>query len=88
MTADQRLALILSTLGIVFIPMLTFLIRATVKWTRVEDELRQVADDLKQLVADKDRTHRDILNQMTNDRSATDRRLRWLEEHLWRRDIT
>lgn len=83
MTADQRLTLILSAIGIVFIPTLAFIIRATVKWTRVEDKLAEMVDDMKKIVDDKDKTHTDMLRQMTDDRRATDRRLRWLEENLW-----
>lgn len=83
MTPDQRLTLILTAIGIVFIPTLAFIIRATVKWTRVEDKLAEMVDDMKKIVDDKDKTHTDMLRQMTDDRRATDRRLRWLEENLW-----
>lgn len=85
MTADQRLTLILSAIGIVFVPMLAFTIRATVKWTRVEDKLSELIEDMKKIVDDKEKTHTDILGQMAEDRRATNLRLRWLEEHLWNR---
>lgn len=78
MTSDQRLTLILATMGIIFIPLLGLLVRITIKWTRVEDAL-------KQLVADKDRVHREIIDQMREDRDATNKRLTWLEQNLWQR---
>lgn len=87
MTPDQRLTLILSAIGILVLPTLVFIVRATVKWTRVESKLEDVADDLKKIVEDKDRVHRDILQQMADDRNATNLRLRWLEEHLWKQDM-
>lgn len=40
---------------------------------------------MRQLVENKDRIHAEMLGQMREDRQATDRRLRWLEEYLWRR---
>lgn len=84
MTPDQRLSLTLSFIAIVFIPTLVFIIRATVKWTRVEDKLTELITDMDKLVRDKDQTHRDIIKQMADDRAATNIRLRWLEEHLWK----
>lgn len=78
------LALILSALGIIFIPLLIVLIRGIVKWTRVEDKLDELVRDMGQLIKDKDETHNAMLQQMGDDRSATDRRLRWLEENVWK----
>jgi hypothetical protein len=84
MSADARFSLILSALSIVFIPMMIMLYRGIVKWTRVESKLEELGSDIKQLVVDKDKTHAEIIRQMTNDRQATDRRLRWLEENVWK----
>lgn len=78
--------IILSSLGVIFIPLLIMLYRGIVKWTRVEDKLNELVQDMKQVVADKDATHRDLINQMGKDRDATDRRLRWLEENTWRKE--
>lgn len=77
--------IILSSLGVVFIPLLIMLYRGIVKWTRVEDKLNELVTDMKQIVADKDATHRDLISQMGRDRDATDRRLRWLEENTWQK---
>lgn len=74
----------LSVLSILVIPALGFLIRITIKWTRVEDKLDHIADDMVKLVQDKDKVHLEITRQMSDDRKATDRRLRWLEENVWK----
>lgn len=46
-------------------------------------QLSTIARDLDRIVADKDRTHAELVAQMREDRRATDNRLRWLETHLW-----
>ena len=85
MSNGERFTLILSTIGIVGIPALAFVVRATIKWTRVEDKLEVIATKLLDIVRDKDKIHGEMLQQMREDREATNRRLRWLEENLWRR---
>lgn len=67
-------------------PTLVLMFRAAMKWTRVEDQLNNVADDLKALIVDKDKTHAEMLQQMREDRNATNRRLRWLEENVWNKN--
>jgi hypothetical protein len=84
MTPDQAFTIILSVLGIIFIPLMALLMRGAMKWTRVESQLTELIKDVEKLITDKDRTHADILKQMTDDRRATDKRLRWLEEYLWK----
>jgi hypothetical protein len=73
----------ISVLAILLIPAIGLLIRIVVKWTKTEARLEDLADDMKKLVNDKDRIHTEMLGQMREDRAATDRRLRWLEEYLW-----
>lgn len=85
MSSGERFTLILSAIGIIGIPTLAFVVRATIKWTRVEDKLEVIATKLLDLVRDKDKIHSKMLQQMREDREATNRRLRWLEENLWRR---
>lgn len=55
------------------------------RWTKVETQLERLLEDVKELVDNKERDHAAMMEQMRNDRVATDRRLRWLEEHLWKR---
>lgn len=81
----ESVAVIISSIAIILTPMIAFLYRTTVKWTHVEDKLENVVEDVKDLVKDKDKVHTEILSQMTHDRDATDKRLRWLEQNLWRR---
>lgn len=54
-----------------------------------EDAVRQIeiahmGAKLGELVADQDQMRAAMLEQMTADRAATDRRLRWLEEFVWK----
>lgn len=81
---QQLLAIILTALGVIFIPLCIALIRGIVKWTRVEDKLNELVADMKELVEAKDRTHAEMIRTMANDRAANDSRLRWLEEHYWK----
>jgi hypothetical protein len=81
----QWLTLAVAILSVIIVPLLVALFRVMTKFTRLEMKLDQVFSDLQELVHDKDRVHEEITRQMTDDRKATDRRLRWLEEHLWKR---
>jgi len=74
----------LTVIGVFFIPIIVMLYRGIVKWTRTEDKLDELVRDVQQLVKDKDSTHAAMIQTMSDDRRATDRRLRWLEEHLWK----
>jgi methionine salvage enolase-phosphatase E1 len=74
----------ISFTAVVVLPLVILLFRIAVKWTKTEDKLDIIAEDLKEIVADKNRVHQEITQQMTDDRKATDRRLRWLEEHIWK----
>lgn len=85
MTRFEVLTLLLSVVALLLIPAVALVIRMTILWTRTEDKLGNIAENLKELVADKDRVHAEILGQMRDDRAATDRRLRWLEENVWNR---
>lgn len=86
MTADQRLTLILSFISVIGAPSLIFSLRVMAKWTRVESRLEEMVRNTQRLVEDKDRAHQVIQTQIHDDRAATDRRLRWLEERLWGRE--
>lgn len=63
--------------------MLARALRAERERGTISTQLATVVRDLDRIAADKDRVHAAILNQMRDDRQATDRRLRWLETHLW-----
>lgn len=83
MTNAERFTIILSVISVIGIPTLVFIVRASIKWTRVEDRLSTISDKLIAIVKDKDDVHKEMLAQMREDRDVTNRRLRWLEEHLW-----
>jgi|SRR5690242_10486176 len=84
-TFEWTISTAITVLAILLIPAIGLLIRIVVKWTRTEARLEQIAQDMQDLVRDKDRTHADMMNQFREDRKVTDRRLRWLEEYLWKR---
>jgi len=76
-----NLALVLlSVLSVLIIPALVILVRGAVKWTRTEDKLSTLVDDVRELVEQKDKVHAAMLEQMRVDRDATDKRLRFIEE--------
>lgn len=79
--------LILTVIAVIMIPLLAFMVRATARWARAEERLTRVAGDLEAIVRDKDRAHQELYTAMREDRAATDKRLRWLEEHLWNRGV-
>lgn len=79
MTPFEALSTGLGVLSVILIPLLIALIRGAVKWTRVESKLEVIANRLGELVADQDRMHTALVEQMRDDRRATDERLRWLE---------
>lgn len=85
MTKFDWIMLVLSVLSLLLIPILGLTLRLVVKWTRAEARLESLADDMRELVADKDKTHAEIITTMREDRAATDKRLRWLEENVWNR---
>jgi uncharacterized membrane protein len=83
MSGFQLATFILSIVTLVLIPAVLVLLRGAVRWTKVEDKLDRMVGRMEELVKDKDQTHAEILTQMREDRNATNRRLRWLEENLW-----
>jgi hypothetical protein len=70
----------LTVFSVLLIPALAILLRGAIKWTRTEDKLSTLVDDVRELITDKDKVHAEMLKQMADDRMATDRRLRFLEE--------
>jgi hypothetical protein len=84
MTADQWVTISTAIAGIFAIPALALVIRLSVRWTKIEDKQNQLLKDITTLIRDKDKTHREIMSTVKEDRINADRRLRWLEEHLWR----
>lgn len=85
MSEFEILTLILSVLAVLIIPLLILVVRSAVRWGHMEDKMSGLADDIRALVVDKDRTHDLIYQQMREDRMATNKRLTWLEQNLWGR---
>lgn len=78
--ASNWILVALTFLSVILIPVLILLFRGAIKWTHVEDKLGTLVDDMRELIVDKEKTHRELLEQMRMDRDATDRRLRFMEE--------
>lgn len=78
------LSVAVSVMGVIVIPLLVFAFRAAIRWKGIEDDLKDIAKDLKEIVDDKNRVHAELSAQMRDDRNATNQRLRWLEENLWK----
>lgn len=70
--------------GIILIPIVVLLWRVAVGATHLKDQIENMEKDIKDLVENKDKTHQTIFESMKEDRRATDRRLRWLEENVWK----
>lgn len=85
MDSAAIIGLVLTAIAVIGIPLVTMLVRGSAKWTRVEAKLDNVIDDVRDLVINKDQVHLVIMQTIKDDRAATDKRLRWLEEFLWKR---
>lgn len=84
MSEFEWISVILTILAVIIVPTLALVLRLTIRWTRTEGTLTGLAEDMRTLVQDKDKVHAEMYRTMREDRAATDRRLRWLEEHLWK----
>lgn len=84
MTQFDWVIIIMTALTALLIPAIGLMFRLVIKWTKTESRLEELTKDMRELVNDKDKIHSEILGQMRDDRAATDKRLRWLEENVWR----
>lgn len=74
--------IVLTIIAVILIPGVALLVRGTMKWTHTSDKIDNMANSMEQIVTNNDAAHQAIINQMTNDREATNRRLRWFEEYF------
>lgn len=95
MTVADWIGVSLTAVSVLLLPALVILVRGAIKWTRTEDKLGTLVEQVRQLIAGKDRAHQEIIvntakihaefmEQMRADREATGRRLRFTEE-AWMR---
>lgn len=75
----------LTVFSVLLLPLLVLMFRGVMKWTRTEDKLAELVNDVRELVDAKDKTHAAMLDQMRADRESTDKRLRFIEEWFMRR---
>ncbi len=78
------LTIALSFLGIILIPLLFALIKVVQRATRLEVKQDQLVKSLASLVQDQEKIHASIFQQQREDRKATNTRLRWLEQNVWK----
>jgi hypothetical protein len=83
--AEPAVISLLSLVFAVLVAVLGLVVRGAVRWTRVEDRLTDFGGDLTRLVQDEERTHRELVEQMREDRKATNERLTYLERSVWPR---
>jgi len=79
MTVSEWVITGLSIISVLLIPVLVLMFRGAVKWTRTEDKLSVLIDDVRELINDKDKVHQEILEQMRQDREATNTRITYIE---------
>ena len=81
---------ILSIIAVLLIPLIRLVYKAGQNQQRIEDKQVNLVESMEKqnagmqkLIADKDAVHREIMQTIREDRAATDKRLRWLEENVW-----
>jgi uncharacterized protein YoxC len=85
MSRAELLTIIITALALLILPALAFLVRITVKWQRVEDNLKEVTDDLTEIVKENAGAHKELYKLTKGMQEALDRRIRWLEQNVWNR---
>ena len=78
------LSLILTFISVLLIPLAVVVVRGALKWSRMESSLDNAVKSLQQIVTDKDKVHKELSDQMREDRKATNERLTWLERNVWK----
>ena len=88
MTNFEWVMVALTSLSVLLIPILVLMFRGAIHWTRTDDRLTDLVEDVESLIRKSDKMQSEILNQMTYDREATNKRLRFIEEYwMTRKDI-
>lgn len=84
MTGLEVATLGLGLASVVILPTLAVTVRGAIRWAKVESKVDALIEQVKELVINKDKTHLYMAEMMREDRAATNTRLRWLEENLWK----
>ena len=84
----------LSAIAVLMIPLIRLIYVAGKNQQRIEDKQVSLVESMEKqnsgmqkLIADKDMVHREIMQTIREDRAATDKRLRWLEENVWSNNV-
>lgn len=78
---ETWIIVLLTFMSVIIIPGQVIIVRGAVKWTKTEDKLAGLMVSMEKLVEEKEKVHAAIIEQMTADREATDRRFRFIEEY-------
>lgn len=85
MNGYEIVTVLISASGVILIPILVLMVRTAMRWTRTEDKLTAVVENLERMLTESDKVHNAMYSQMANDRDVTDKRLRFIEEWFMRR---
>lgn len=88
MTTFDWAVIVMSVVSVLLIPAIALMVNVSIRWTRAQERIENLTEDMQKLVMDKDKVHAEMIGQMREDRAATDKRLRWLEEYLWRYGVS
>lgn len=67
----------------IFSGLLAVLFRGIRAWSSIDRKLTTIETTVANHIVTSDATHRAISESLSQDRRATDERLRWLERNLW-----
>lgn len=72
-------------IAVILIPLVVLSYRLVIKWTETRDQLAFITGQLVKINEDKDKVHKELADQMREDRKATNDRLTWLEREVWKK---
>ena len=87
MTYYEIITIALTVIGVLLIPLIVVAFRGLVRWIRTESKLDKLVDDVRELVTDQEKVHREMIDQMKYDRDATNTRLQYLERYFMSRGM-
>jgi signal transduction histidine kinase len=84
MSKFEYISLIITITVVLLLPALALILRLTVRWTKAEVKLSEIAKDMHEMVEDKEKVHRELYNMIKDNRDHIDGRMRWVEENIWK----
>lgn len=84
MTADQRLTITISALGLLFLVMsagIGLLVRLTVRWTKIEDSLKVIAEKIGEIVQNGKDADKALADRIDRNEVRIERHEEWHRDH-------